>query len=53
MFKSISPEIVKDIFQFRDAIHYQLRVQKDFQIPSIQSVSSDTKSTRFLGPKIW
>ena len=53
MFKSISPQIVKEIFQFRDAMHYQLRKQTDFQIPSMQSVFSDTKNTKFLGPKIW
>lgn len=32
-FKGISLQIVKEVFQFRDAVSYQLRKRTDFQIP--------------------
>ena len=53
VFKGISPQIVKAIFQFRDAVPYQLRKLRDFQIPSVDSVFSGTGNIKFLGPKIW
>ena len=44
VFKGISSQIVKEIFQFRDAMPYQLRERTSFQIPSINSVLSGTES---------
>ena len=35
VFIDISPQIVKVVFQFRDTVTYQLKKQKDFQIPSV------------------
>ena len=32
VFKGISPQILKEIFQFKDAVPYQLRLQIDLQI---------------------
>ena len=52
VFKGISPQIVKEIFQFRDAMPYQLRKQTNFQIPSAHSAVNGTESIRFLGIKI-
>ena len=48
VFKGISPHIMKEIFQFRDAMLYELRKQTDFQIPFVQSVFSSTESIKFL-----
>ena len=53
VFKGISPQILQEIFQFRDAMPYQLRKQTDFPIPSLHSVVNGTESIKFLGPKIW
>ena len=49
VFKGINPQMVKDIFKFRDAVPYQLRKQTDFQI---QYVHTGTEIIKFLGPKI-
>ena len=46
VFKGISPQIVKGIFQFIDAVPYQLRKQTDFQIFSVHSVFSVTESMK-------
>ena len=51
--KGISHQIVKGVFQFRDALPHQLRKQTDFQIPFVHGVFSGTKSIKFLVPKIW
>ena len=51
--RGISPEIINKIFQFRDEINHELRQRYQFYIPSVHSVFSDTKSLKFLGPKIW
>ena len=42
--------IVKEIFQFRDAMPYQLTKQTDFQIPPVLSVVNGTESLKFLEP---
>ena len=52
-FKGISPQIVKETSQFRDAVPCQLRKQTDFLIASVHSVSGGTESIKLLGPKIW
>ena len=52
VFKCICPQTVKEIFQFRDEMPYQLRKQTDFQIPSVHSVVKGTEIIKFLGPKI-
>ena len=52
IFKLISPQIVKEIFSFRDALSYPSRKQTDFQISSVHSVFSVTECMKFLGPKI-
>ena len=51
VFKGIRPPIVKDIFQFRDAVPYKLRKQADFYIPFVHSVFKGTESIKLLGPK--
>ena len=51
--QGISPQIVKEIFRFRDAVPCQLRKQTDFLITSVHSVSGGTESIKLLGPKIW
>ena len=47
-FKRISLQIVKEVFQFRDAVSYQ----ENAQIFKSHSVFSGTKSIKFIGPKI-
>ena len=44
VFKGISPHTVKEIFQFRDAMPYQLIKHTYFQIPSVHSVVNGTES---------
>ena len=43
IFKLISPQIVKEIFSFRDALSYPSRKQTDFQIWSVQCFQWHTK----------
>ena len=50
--RSSSPEIVNELFQFRQQIYYELRPWSQFQIPFIYSVFSGTDSLKLLGPKI-
>ena len=52
VFKSITSQIIKDIFPFRDAMLYQLRKQTDFQIPCVHSAANGTKSIKFLGKNL-
>ena len=51
--RGISPEIVNQIFEFREEITYELRQRSQFYIPSVHSVFSGTESLKFLGPKMW
>ena len=51
VFKGVSPQILKKIFQSRDAMPCQLRKQTDFKIPSVHSVFNSTESIKFLGPQ--
>ena len=53
VFKGLSPYIVKEIFQFTGTVLYQLRIQTDFQIPSVHSVFSYTESITLSRLKIW
>ena len=52
-FRGLSPEIVNELFQFKDQIPYELRQKSQFQIPWVHSVFSGTESLKFLGLKIW
>ena len=51
--RSLSPEIVNELFRFREQISYELRQRPQFHIPWINSVFSGTESLEFLGPKVW
>ena len=51
--RSLSPEIVNELFQFRKQLPYELRQRSQFQIPWVHSVFSGTESLKFLGPKVW
>ena len=51
--RGLSPEIVNELFQFREQIPYELRQRPQFQIPWVHSVFSGTESLKFLGPKVW
>ena len=56
--RGLSPEIVNELFQFREQIpyqggYYELRQRPQFQIPCVHSVFSGTESLKFIGPKIW
>ena len=56
MFKvsvGLSPEIVNELFQFREQILYELGQRPQFQIALVHSVFSGKESLEFLGPKIW
>ena len=53
VYRGLSPEIVKELFRFREQIPYELRQRPQFQIPWVHSVFSGTGSLKFLGTKIW
>ena len=50
--RGLSPEIVNELFQFREQIPYELRQRPQFQIPWVHSVFSGTESLKFYEPKI-
>ena len=47
--RGLSPEIVNELFQFREQVPYELRQRAQSQIPCFHSVFSGTESV-FLGP---
>ena len=50
VFRDIGLQIVEEIFQFRDAMRYELRKQTNLKIPSVHSVFSGKESlTQNLG----
>ena len=51
--RGLSPEIVNELFQFREQLPYELRQTSQFQIPWVHSVFSGTESLKFLWPKVW
>ena len=51
--RGLSPEIVHELFQFRESILYELRQRSQFQIPFVHLLFSGTESLKFLGSKIW
>ena len=51
--RGLSPEIVNQLFQYREQISYELRQRSQFQIPWVHSVFSGTENLKFLGSKIW
>ena len=52
VFKGISPQIVKETFQFRDAVPYQLK-KTIFMSYLCPYCFSSTESIKVLGLKIW
>ena len=48
-----TPEIMQDVFPLKEQGHYNLRNQKNFEIPHVKTVNYGLESIRFLGPKIW
>ena len=51
--RGLNPEIVNELFQFREQLPYDLRQRSQFQIPWVHSIFSGTESLKFLGPKVW
>ena len=51
--RGLSPEIVNELFKFREQISYELIQRPQFQIPWVPSLFSGIESLKFLGPKIW
>ena len=51
--RGLSPEIVNELFKFREQIPYELIRRPQFQIPWVHSVFTGTESLTFLGPMIW
>ena len=51
--RGLSPEIVNELFQFREEILYELRQRSRFQVRLVHSAFSGTERPKFLGPKIW
>ena len=49
--RALSPEIVNDLLQLIDQIHYKLGQSSQFQILLFHSVFSGTESLKFPGPK--
>ena len=52
MFKNLSPDIVREIFQER-SVPYNLRSDNNFASRHVNSVYHGTESLSFLGPEIW
>ena len=50
---NLSPITMHEIFPDRNYIGPEIRSQKDFALPRINSVKNGQDSLRFLGPKIW
>ena len=51
IFKGLSPEILNEVFQFREEIS-KIRQRSQFHISSAHSVFNGAESLKFLGPKI-
>ena len=51
--RGLSPEIINELFKFREQISYELIQRPQFQIPWVHSLFSGIESLKFLGPKIW
>ena len=51
--RGLNPEIVNELFQFREQIPYELRQRPQLQISGFHLLFSGTESLKFLGPKIW
>ena len=51
--KGLSPEIVNELFQFREQIPCELRQRSQFQILWVHSVFNGTGSLKSLGQKVW
>ena len=51
--KGLCPEIVKELFQIRYNIPYNLIQRSQFHISPVRTVFSGTKSIKHLYPKIW
>ena len=50
--RGVSPEIVNELFQFREQILYELRQKSQFQISLVHSVPSGRESLKYLLPKL-
>ena len=51
--RGLNPEIVNELFQFREKIPSESRQRSQFQIPFVSSVFSGTEYLKFIEPKIW
>ena len=51
--RGLSPQIVNELFQFREQTPYELRQRSQFQISFVHSVFSGIDSLKFIGPKNW
>lgn len=49
----LSPEIVEEIFEFRDKVPYKLRLRFQFHFPPVQTVFNGTENVKFLPQKVW
>ena len=47
----MSPEVMNEIFRFREKSHYNLRYKSEFIIPLSHSVYHGSESASYLGPK--
>ena len=50
---NLSPVTMHEIFPDRNYIGPEIRSQKDFALPRVNSVNNGQDTLRFLGPKIW
>ena len=46
--RGLSPEIINELFQFREKIPYELRQRPQFQIPWVHSFFSGTESLKYF-----
>ena len=51
--RDLSPQIVNELFQFREQTPYELRQRSQFKISFVHSVFSGIDRLKFIGPKNW
>ena len=51
--RGLIPDIVNELFQFREQRPYELRQISQFQVVLVHSIFSYAEILKFVGPKIW
>ena len=49
--RGLSPEVISEIYQFREEIAYEIRQRSQFHICFVHSVFSGTETFKLVGPR--